>query len=118
MRGLPGRYGCRMRSGNSFVAGAVSGLVGLALMVVETVRVLNGSTLSGINSVLLFVGLGLVALGGALLVYAVLVDTGPVDIEPLDDEPVDDADAIDDPAEADDTAKEGTEVAEPADDPA
>jgi hypothetical protein len=102
-----------MRSGNSFVAGAVSGLVGLALMVVETVRVLNGSTLSGISSVLLFVGLGLVALGGALLVYAVLVDTGPAV-----DEQVDDADAIDDPAEADDTAEESTEVAEPADGPA
>jgi hypothetical protein len=68
-----------MRSGNSFVAGAVSGMVGLALMVVETARVLNGSTLRGIHNVLLFVGLGLVALGGVLLVYAVLVDTEPVD---------------------------------------
>jgi hypothetical protein len=89
-----------MRSGNSFVAGAVSGLVGLALMVVETARVLGGSALTGINNVLLFVGLGLVAIGGALLVYAVLVDT----------EPVDDTDVIDDTDEvaeaADETAAE------------
>jgi hypothetical protein len=84
-----------MRSGNSFVAGAVSGLVGLALMVVETVRVLNNSALTGINNVLLFVGLALVALGGALLVYAVLVDTEPVD----DTEAIDDTDHVDDPAE-------------------
>jgi hypothetical protein len=85
-----------MRSGNSFVAGAVSGLVGLALMVVETARVLNGSTLSGIHNVLLFVGLGLVALGGVLLVYAVLVDT----------EPVDDSDMVDDTDEIAETADE------------
>jgi hypothetical protein len=85
-----------MRSGNSFVAGAVSGLVGLALMVVETVRVLNGSALTGINNVLLFVGLGLVAVGGALLVYAVLVDTEPVDTEPVDDtDEVGDTDTVD-----------------------
>jgi hypothetical protein len=85
-----------MRSGNSFVAGAVSGLVGLALMVVETVRVLNNSALTGINNVLLFVGLALVALGGALLVYAVLVDTEPID----DNEAIDDPDDVDDdPAE-------------------
>jgi hypothetical protein len=85
-----------MRSGNSFVAGAVSGLVGLALMVVETARVLNGSTLRGIHNVLLFVGLGLVALGGVLLVYAVLVDT----------EPVDDTDMTDDTDEVAETADE------------
>jgi hypothetical protein len=102
MRGLAGRYGCRMRSGNSFVAGAVSGLLGLALMVVETVRVLNGSALSGINNVLLFVGLALVALGGALLVYAVLVDTETVD----DPAVVDDADVVDDSDDVAETADE------------
>jgi hypothetical protein len=92
-----------MRSGNSFVAGAVSGLVGLALMVVETVRVLNNSALTGINNVLLFVGLALVALGGALLVYAVLVDAEPVD----DNEAIDDPDDVDDdPAEEDLPAEE------------
>jgi hypothetical protein len=97
-----------MRSGNSFVAGAVSGLVGLALMVVETARVLNGSTLRGIHNVLLFVGLGLVALGGVLLVYAVLVDTEPVDDtdEVEDSEPVDDTDEVAETADetADETA--------------
>jgi hypothetical protein len=86
-----------MRSGNSFVAGAVSGLVGLVLMVVETVRVLGGSALTGYSNVLLFVGLGLVALGGVLLVYSVLVDdTGPVD----------DTDEIDDTDEVSETADE------------
>jgi hypothetical protein len=41
-------------------------------MVVEAVRVLNGSTLDTLNSVLLFVGLGLLAVGGVVLVMAVV----------------------------------------------
>jgi hypothetical protein len=103
-----------MRSGYSFVSGAVAGLVGLALMVLETVRVLNGSTLSGINNVLLFVGLGLVALAGVLLGYAVLADQ-PIDhTAPVDDRDADDVDAAD-TEPTDDTDALDTE---PADDPA
>jgi hypothetical protein len=54
--------------------GAGSGLVGLVLMIVEAVRVLNGSSLNTLNSVLLFVGLGLLAIGGVLLVTAVVAE--------------------------------------------
>lgn len=43
-------------------------------MIVEAVRVLNGSTLNTLNSVLLFVGLGLLAVGGVLLVMAVVAE--------------------------------------------
>jgi hypothetical protein len=68
------------------IAGAVSGVVGLALMVVETIRVLNGSSLSGLHNALLFVGLALLAIGGALLVLAVLTESAPVaDVEAADD---------------------------------
>jgi hypothetical protein len=44
----------------------------LVLLIVEAVRVLNGSTLNTLNSALLFVGLGLLAVGGVLLVMAVV----------------------------------------------
>jgi hypothetical protein len=64
---------------NTLVAGAVSGLVGLVLMVFETIRVLNGSALNGLNNALLFVGLALLALGGGLLVLAVLSDSASGD---------------------------------------
>jgi hypothetical protein len=87
-----------MSPNTSMIAGAVSGAVGLALMVVETIRVLNGSSLSGLHNALLFVGLGLLAIGAALLVLAVLTDSAPVS----------DADSVDDTAP----------VAETADDPA
>ena len=44
------------------------------LLVVESVRVLNGSTLDTLNSVLLFVGLGALAVGGIMLVIAVVAE--------------------------------------------
>jgi hypothetical protein len=64
-----------MSPNTSMIAGAGSGVIGLALMVVETIRVLNGSSLSGLHNVLLFVGLALLAIGGALLVFAVMTDS-------------------------------------------
>jgi hypothetical protein len=87
-----------MSSNTSMIAGAATGAVGLVLMVVETLRVLNGSSLSGLHNALLFVGLALLAIGGALLVLAVLTDSAPVeDTDPVDDEtPV--AETADDPA--------------------
>jgi hypothetical protein len=92
------RYGWPMSSFTAMIAGAGSGVVGLALMVVETIRVLNGSSLSGLNNALLFVGLALLAIGGALLVLAVMTDdTAVEDVE---------------------TADTAASVAEPADDPA
>jgi hypothetical protein len=71
-----------MSSNTSMIAGAASGLVGLVLMVVETIRVLNGSSLSGLHDALLFVGLALLAIGGALLVLAVVTDATPVPGDP------------------------------------
>jgi hypothetical protein len=110
-----------MRGATSLLAGTVSWLVGLALMVVETVRVLNGSTLTGVNNVLLFVGLGLVALGGALLVYSVLVDTEPVgDADLVDDtHDINNTHDVDDDTAGDETVEDDSdEVAEPADETA
>jgi hypothetical protein len=63
-----------VRPRTSITLGAGSGLVGLVLLVVESVRVLNGSTLDTLNSVLLFVGLGLLAVGGIMLVIAVVAE--------------------------------------------
>jgi hypothetical protein len=76
-----------MSPSTSMIAGAVSGVVGLALMVVETIRVLNGSSLSGLHNALLFVGLALLAIGGALLVLAVLTESAPVDSAETADDP-------------------------------
>jgi hypothetical protein len=85
-----------MGGSNTMIAGAVSGLVGLALMVLETVRVLNGSSLNGLNNALLFAGLGLLALGGVLLVLAVVVDAAPASDVSGETAPV--AETADDPA--------------------
>jgi hypothetical protein len=71
-----------MSSNTSMIAGATAGLVGLVLMVVETIRVLNGSSLSGLHDALLFVGLALLAIGGALLVLAVVTDATPAPGDP------------------------------------
>lgn len=81
------RYGDRMRGSTSTFLGAGCGLVGLALMVVETVRVLNGSTLDTLNNVLLFVGLALLAIGGVLLVIAVVASEDAALDEPAETEP-------------------------------
>jgi hypothetical protein len=87
-----------MGGSNALVAGAVSGLVGLVLMVVETIRVLNGSSLNGLHNALLFVGLGLLALGGVLLVYAVLAETSAVDSDDQVDNATAVTETVDDPA--------------------
>lgn len=67
-----GGYGDLVQARTTLTLGAGSGLVGLVLLIVEAVRVLNGSTLNTLNSALLFVGLGLLAVGGVLLVMAVV----------------------------------------------
>jgi hypothetical protein len=87
-----------MSSNTSMIAGAVAGVVGLALMVVETIRVLNGSSLGGLNSALLFAGLALLAIGGALLVLAVLTDSAPVGSDEIADDAAPVAETADDPA--------------------
>ena len=61
-----------MSSSRSFLAGALAGLVGVVLLVVQTARVLTGSTLGTVATVLLWVGVGLLVAGGALLLAAIL----------------------------------------------
>jgi hypothetical protein len=55
-----------------FLAGAVVGLAGVVLLVLETARALSGNSLGTISMVLLWVGVGLLVAGGALLLAAVL----------------------------------------------
>ena len=54
------------------IAGTVLALVGLVLLVVEVVRVVNGNTLGTLGAVLLWVGVGLVAIGMLLLAWTLL----------------------------------------------
>jgi hypothetical protein len=54
-----------------FPTGAALGLVGLVLLVLETARALSGNTLGSLANVALWVGVGLVVVGGALLVLVV-----------------------------------------------
>ena len=49
------------------------GVVGLALLVFEVVRVLTDETLGTVGNVLLWAGLGLLVVGAALLLVAALV---------------------------------------------
>ena len=60
-----------MRASWLFPTGAALGLVGLVLLVVETARALSGNALGTLSMVALWVGVGLVAVGGLLLVLAV-----------------------------------------------
>jgi hypothetical protein len=50
------------------------GLAGLALLAVETVRVLNNTVLDSVSTALLFVGVGLVVVSGLLAVISVTGD--------------------------------------------
>jgi hypothetical protein len=55
-----------------FPVSAAAGLIGLVLLVLETTRTLTGNTLGSIGEVLLWVGVGLVVLGGALLLLSII----------------------------------------------
>ena len=55
-----------------FGIGAGTGLVGLLLLVVQTARALSGNTLGSLATVLLWVGVGLLVVGGVLLVATVM----------------------------------------------
>ena len=65
-------------------AGFVLAVIGLALLVFEVVRALNGSALGTIGAVLLWVGVGFIAVAILLLAYAVMApasDVTPVEAE-------------------------------------
>lgn len=65
-----GLYGDRMRNRSPLLAGSVTGFAGIVLLLLESLRTLFGTALGTVSTVLLFVGLGLVVVGGALLVVA------------------------------------------------
>jgi len=54
------------------VAGLVAGVVGLVLFVVELAVALSGNTLTSSGIVLLWLGVGLLVVAGALFLFAVL----------------------------------------------
>ena len=65
-----------MRASRLLPIGGAVALVGLVLLVVETARALSGNSLATIETVLLWVGVGLLAVGGALLVLSVARSDG------------------------------------------
>jgi hypothetical protein len=54
-----------------FPIGAAAGLIGLVLVVLETTRTLTDNTLGTLGAVLLWVGVGLVIVGGLLLLASI-----------------------------------------------
>ena len=65
------------------IAGFVLALVGLALLVVQVVRAINGSALGTLGVILLWVGVGLLAVAVALLTTSLLSTSD----ETADDKP-------------------------------
>jgi protein-S-isoprenylcysteine O-methyltransferase Ste14 len=65
-----------------FPIGAAAGLIGLVLVVLETTRTLTDNTLGTLGEVLLWVGVGLVFVGGLLLLTAIV--RAPADHAPAD----------------------------------
>jgi len=58
------------------IAGLVLAVVGLALLVVQVVRTINGSALGTLGIVLLWVGVGLIAVAIVLLTMSLLAPSG------------------------------------------
>jgi hypothetical protein len=59
------------------VVGYLFALAGLALLVIEAARTINGSALGSLGVVLLWVGVGLIGVAIALLTYTLLrAETG------------------------------------------
>ena len=74
------------------VAGFVLAFAGLVLLVIEVVRTLNGSALGTLGAVLLWVGVGFIAVAIGLLTYTLLA-LAPTDVgEP--NEPTEPADSL------------------------
>ena len=74
-----------VRPSRLFAAGGLLALVGLVLLAVEVARTLASNPLGTVGTVLLWLGVGLLAVGGVLLTLAVADDVEPT--EPIDDEP-------------------------------
>ena len=62
----------RVRPSVLFPAGAATGLIGLVLLVLESARALTDNVLGTVGEVLLWVGAGLILVGGLLLLLAVV----------------------------------------------
>jgi len=62
----------RVRASVLFPVGGATGLVGLVLLVLESTRALSGNALGSAGEALLWVGTGLIVVGGLLLLLAVV----------------------------------------------
>ena len=60
-----------------FVAGGIAALVGLVLLVLEVARTTASNTLGSAGAMLLWIGLGLFAVGAVVLTIAVMRDERP-----------------------------------------
>jgi membrane associated rhomboid family serine protease len=60
-----------MAGKSATISGGVFAVIGLALLLFESIRALDGSTLNTLATILLYGGLGLVAVAGITLVVAV-----------------------------------------------
>jgi len=57
-----------MRATNPAIAGAVVGVIGLALLLFESIRALTGSSFNTLATILLYGGVGLIAVAGVMLI--------------------------------------------------
>jgi drug/metabolite transporter (DMT)-like permease len=74
-----------MRGSRLTITGALVGVIGAVLLLVEGVRAVElNDVLGTLSQVLLWVGLGLMALGGLILVVGVVQGPEPL---PFDQEP-------------------------------
>jgi len=63
------------------IAAAALGVLGLALLVFESIRALTGSSFTTLATILLYGGLGLVVLAGMSQVFAVFAEAAATDAE-------------------------------------
>ena len=63
-----------MKNLRTAIAAGALGVVGLALLVFESVRALTGSSFTTLATILLYTGLGLVVLAGMSQVFAVFAE--------------------------------------------
>jgi hypothetical protein len=70
-----------MGDGRTAIAAGVAGVIGLALLLFESIRGLTGSSFTTLATVLMYVGLGLVVLAGVSQIFAVFSEAAAPDAE-------------------------------------
>lgn len=66
-----------MRAERLFGAGGFLALIGVVLLVLEVARTLGSNTLGSTGTILLWVGLGLFAVGAVLITWSIARDERP-----------------------------------------